>query len=115
MWVVEVSAIFGNALDNAIEGVSKLPDPSQRLIRLSVARQKGFLRIKVENRCVDRLAVEGELPRTTKADSSQHGYGLKSIRATAEKYGGTVTVQAEGGWFTLGLLVPIPAANKTVE
>jgi len=115
MGVVEVSAIFGNALDNAIEGVSKLPDPSQRLIRLSVARQKGFLRIKVENRCVDRLAVEGELPRTTKADSSQHGYGLKSIRATAEKYGGTVTVQAEGGWFTLGLLVPIPAANKTVE
>lgn len=116
MGVVEVSAIFGNALDNAIEGVSKLADPSQRLIRLSVARQKGFLRIKVENRCVEDLAVEGELPRTTKVDSSQHGYGLKSIRATAEKYGGTVTVQAEGGWFTLGVLVPFPPlGKKTME
>lgn len=109
MGVVEVSALFGNALDNAIEGVSRLPDPAQRLIRLSVDRQKGFLRIKVENRCVEDLSVGDELPRTTKADSSQHGYGLKSIRSTAEKYGGSATVRAEEGWFTLGVLIPIPA------
>lgn len=112
MGVVEVSALFGNALDNAIEGVGRLPDPDRRLIRLSVARQKDFLRIKVENSCVEDLVVGEELPRTTKADKSQHGYGLKSIRATAEKYGGTVTVRAEAGWFTLGVLIPIPAAGQ---
>lgn len=108
MGVVEVSALFGNALDNAIEGVSKLPDPEQRLIRLSVTQQRGFLCVKVENRCLDSLVVQGELPRTTKADKNLHGYGLKSIRATAERYGGSVTVQAEGGWFTLGVMIPIP-------
>lgn len=117
MGVVEVSALFGNALDNAIEGVDKLSDPEQRLIRLSVTRQRGFLCVKVENRCVDGLVIDGELPRTTKADISLHGYGLKSIRATAEKYGGSVTVQAEQGWFTLGIVIPIPpgAVQKTVE
>lgn len=117
MGVVEVSALFGNALDNAIEGVDKLSDPEQRLIRLSVTRQRGFLCVKVENRCVDGLVISGELPRTTKADKSLHGYGLKSIRATAEKYGGSVTVQAEDGWFTLGILIPIPpgAAREEAE
>ena len=111
MGVVEVSALFGNALDNAIEAVSKLADREQRLIRLSVARQKGFLCVKVENRCLDSLVVEGELPRTTKPDKALHGYGLKSIQATAEWYGGSVTVQAEKGWFTLGIVIPIPAGK----
>ena len=111
MGVVEVSALFGNALDNAIEAVSKLADREQRLIRLSVARQKGFLCVKVENRCLDSLVVEGELPRTTKPDKALHGYGLKSIQATAERYGGSVTVQAEKGWFTLGIVIPIPAGK----
>lgn len=111
MGVVEVSALFGNALDNAIEGVDKLSDRTQRLIRLSVTRQRGFLCIKVENRCVDDLTIDGELPRTTKTDKSLHGYGLKSIRATAEKYGGSVTVHAERGWFTLGIVIPLPSGG----
>ena len=107
--VVEISALFGNALDNAIEGVGRLTDPEQRLIHLSVTQQKGFLRVKVENRCVDGLVVGEELPKTTKEDRGLHGYGLKSIRATAEKYGGSVTLRAENGWFTLGILIPRPA------
>jgi len=111
MGTVEVSALFGNALDNAIEGVSKLSDPEQRLIRLAVTQQRGFLCIKVENRCLDSLVIQGELPRTTKADKTLHGYGLKSIRATAERYGGSATVQAEKGWFTLGIVIPIPAVQ----
>ena len=115
--VVEISALFGNALDNAIEGVGRLDDPEQRLIHLSVAQQKGFLRVKVENRCVDGLVVGEELPKTTKEDKGLHGYGLKSIRATAEKYGGSVTLRAENGWFTLGVLIPRPggAMPQTAE
>ena len=109
---VEISALFGNALDNAIEGVNRLSDPDQRMIHLSVTRQKGFLRIKVENRCVDGLTLGDELPRTTKEDKGLHGYGLKSIRATAEKYGGSMTLQAKDGWFTLGILIPLPAEGR---
>lgn len=113
MGVMDVSALFGNVLDNAIEGVSRLSDPEQRLIRLSVTRQKGFLRIKAENRCEDVLVVEGELPKTTKQDKGQHGYGLKSIRATVEKYSGSVTLQAKNGWFTLGILIPLPTGSSS--
>lgn len=33
---MDICSIFGNALDNAIEGVEKLADPQQRLIRVAV-------------------------------------------------------------------------------
>lgn len=106
----EVSALFGNAMDNAIEAVWRLEDPDQRIINLSVSQKKGFLRIRVENRCIPDLVVKKGLPATSKEDTGLHGYGLKSIKATAEKYGGSVTCSAEDGWFTLGILIPRPAA-----
>ena len=34
---MDIASLFGNALDNAIEATSKLPDPQQRLIRLARA------------------------------------------------------------------------------
>ena len=106
MDVMDLSALFGNALDNAIEGVSVLPDTGQRLIHLAVTRQKGFVSIRLENRCRESLYVDKGLPRTTKRDKGLHGYGLKSIQATVEKYGGSVTVHAENGWFELRILIP---------
>lgn len=107
MDVMDLSALFGNALDNAIEGVSVLPDDEQRLIHLSVARQKGFISIRLENRCKETMHIEKGLPSTTKAEKGLHGYGLKSIQATVAKYGGSVTVHAENGWFELRILIPL--------
>lgn len=108
MDVMDLSALFGNALDNAIEGVSILPSDEQKLIHLSVARQKGFVSVRLENRCKESLHIEKGLPSTTKAEKGLHGYGLKSIQATVEKYGGSVTVRAENGWFELRILIPVP-------
>ena len=107
MDVMDLSALFGNALDNAIEGVSVLPGDEQRLIHLSVARQKGFVSIRLENRCKETMHIEKGLPSTTKAEKGLHGYGLKSIQATVAKYGGSVTVHAENGWFELRILIPL--------
>lgn len=107
MDVVDLSSLFGNALDNAIEAVGRLPDPEQRLISLTVCRQKDFLRIRVENRCEQELVLENRLPHTTKADKGLHGYGLKSILATADKYSGSATIHAADGWFALSILIPL--------
>lgn len=111
MSIMDLSALFGNALDNAIEGVSKVPEAEQRLIHVSVSRQRGFLRIQIQNRCPEDMVTGDELPGTTKGDRRYHGYGLKSIRATAEKYGGSIAVHGEKGWFDLGVLIPLPAED----
>ena len=114
MSVIDLSTLFGNAMENAIESVSRLPNPEHRLIHLSVARQKGFVRIRLENRC-DQSLVLTEFPGTTKQDKRNHGYGLKSIRSTAEKYGGSAVVRAENGWFELRILIPVDGESKTIQ
>ena len=84
-----------------------MQDLEKRLIHLSVARQKGFVHIRLENTYAGELKFDGDLPITTKADSRNHGYGLKSIRQTAKKYGGSATVAAKGAWFELRILLPL--------
>ena len=48
------------------------------------------------------------LPLTTKKNKADHGYGMKSIRYTAEKYNGTITVQTKNQIFMLQILIPVP-------
>lgn len=86
MHPMDISALFGNALDNAFESVSKIEDTDKRLIYVYVARQKNFLRIRIENCYEGRIRFEGGMPVTDKTDHRFHGYGTKSIRRIAEQY-----------------------------
>ena len=72
------------------------------------------IRDRFENYCEGSLNFSEGLPVTTKEDRNFHGYGLKSIRYVAKKYGGTVTARMEKQWFVLQLLFPRPAQPKEV-
>jgi hypothetical protein len=105
---MDIAALFGNILDNAIESVSKIERKERRLIHLAVVKQKGFLRIRAEN-CYEEAPKleEGEIV-TSKKDRQYHGFGIKSIKNTVKKYGGSTTIQTKKGWFELRILIPIP-------
>lgn len=104
---MDIASLFGNALDNAIEATSKLPDKQQRLIRLALYGQGRFTVIRVENYYDSTLRKDstGAL-RTTKRDAARHGFGVKSIRHIAAQYGGEVTIRTEDHWFVLTVLIP---------
>ena len=102
----DLSVLFGNALDNAIESVEKISDADKRLIHLTISREKSFLRIRVENCYEGEINFVGGLPSTAK-DARYHGYGMKSIRSIVEKYNGSMTVKAQDGWFELRILFPV--------
>lgn len=105
--VTDICTIFGNALDNAMESVILQADPQKRLIHLSVSAQKTFVFIQVSNYCEEKPHMKaGQMPATTKSDKSNHGFGLKSIRYSAEKYGGTMSVDIKKNWFELRILLP---------
>ena len=104
---MEIAALFGNMLDNAIESVERVEDPGQRLIRLYVAAENGFLRIRMENTCAGTLRFEDGLPLTTKDDARFHGFGMKSMRRTVEKYGGSLVAEQDENWFSLKILIPM--------
>lgn len=107
MQVTDICSIFGNALDNAIEHVILIPDPKKRLIHLTVSAQKGFVFIKIENYCEAEIYKNEEnLIATTKTDSKNHGFGLKSIRRAVEKYDGSLAFGVQQNWFELKILLP---------
>ena len=53
------------------------------------------------------------LPVTTKGDEDYHGFGMLSMRAVAEQYGGGLSVAAGDGLFTLDVV--LSAAQSTAE
>ena len=108
----DVSVLFGNALDNAIESVSKILTPEKRLIHLAVSSQKAFVHIRLENCCEEQLSFRDGLPVTTKKDAAYHGFGMKSMRKITEKYDGTLTAALKDGWFELRILLPIPVDHR---
>ena len=108
MKLEDIYAIFGNALDNAIAAVGKLQDREKRVISTKMITQNHIMVIQVRNYYNAELDFEGGLPLTTQNESQGHGFGMKSIRYTAEKYNGTISVRAEDDIFTLQILIPIP-------
>lgn len=95
----DICTLVGTALDNATESVQTLKNPEKRLIRAAIYAQHGFVMLRFENYCETPVPLDAEgLP--------PHGYGVRAVRATAQKYGGTVTVHCEDNWFILRVLVP---------
>ena len=107
METMDICSIFGNALDNAIESVLAIPEKEKRLIHVTVAKQKSFILIRVENYFEGNLEYsKGEL-ESTKKEKAFHGYGIKSIRYTVNKYDGAVDIDTENQWFNLKILIPM--------
>ena len=95
---VDLVTILGNLLDNALEAVEGT-EGNLRFINLTIRRINEMLIIKLENGCKTAPVItEGEL-KTTKQDTDLHGWGLKSVRTTAEHYDGTVEAEYGGGRF----------------
>ena len=103
---LDVSTIFGNGLDNAIEASEKLPE-EQRAILMKSGKMQNFFSVLIENNCLQESRTTKD--RTTKNDDFLHGFGISNMRKVAEKYGGQLTTKCESGKFLLKILLPIPS------
>lgn len=106
----DLTAILGNLLDNALEAAKKARG-DRRFIRLTVRRINNMLVIKVENGCeAPPVSKQGELI-TSKTEGGLHGWGLKSVRAAAEKYDGIVETMYEDHVFRAVVTLSFEAVN----
>ncbi len=101
---LDISTIFGNALDNAIEASEKMAE-NMRLITVKAARIHDMMVIAVENNMQPDTPV---YERTSKKDTLMHGFGIANIQSAAERYGGQCTTKAGDGKFVLKVVIPIP-------
>lgn len=101
---LDISTIFGNAIDNAIEASEKLPE-ERRLVTVRAERVRDMLLIAVENNILTGTqAPEG----TTKKDRFVHGFGIPNIKKAVEKYGGQCSFRQENDTYQLKMLLPMP-------
>ncbi len=107
---LDLSSLFQNALTNAINAVSALPEGVERFISLSAARDGNMLTIHMENPCGEDIDFVDGLPRT-KEDPDWHGFGMKSMDRIAGKYNGMLTAQQRGRMFFLDILLLAPEAG----
>lgn len=99
---IDLCAIIGNLLDNAIEAVLPLP-PESRFIRIYRGMLKSQLYISVTNSTASEPRKIGEKYVSTKGEG--RGVGLMRVDSIARRNGGTVNRQNESGVFATEVLL----------
>ncbi len=97
----DLCALFGNALDNAIEAAQ---NTEERKIKVRCKAERGLFMLRVEN---SRSGQVQEDLRTTKADKKFHGFGLAGMREMVTRYDGCLEAGAKDGSFELVVSIPL--------
>ncbi len=108
----DVYTIFPNALDNAIEACRKLPE-AERTVTFRSRMDGQSVFVTIRNPVAGEIRTKNGLPQTSKADKAAHGYGLRSIKKAAGKYGeDNVSFLVEDGTFELRLCLNYKQAGE---
>lgn len=108
----DMCTILSNLLDNAIEAAAETEQKG--CVCLTVRRINYLLLIKVTNPCSEHIKSFEDIPKTTKANKNLHGWGLRSVRDTVEKYSGTLECGAQDGVFTVKIMMQWEKKAKIV-
>ncbi len=98
---VMFSTILSNALDNALNAQTELPE-AQRYISLMLKTSDGKLLLSVKNPCAHRPVLQDGMPV---ASQEGHGYGTKSIVYLTQKLGGNCQFLFQNGVFVLQIIL----------
>lgn len=89
----DLVSLLGNVLDNAIEACEKLSVKKE--IELNVKKEGVYLFIEVKNSIEESILKHNPKFESMKTDKINHGLGVKSIKAIANKYDGLVKYEEE--------------------
>lgn len=106
----ELCSLLSNSLENAVTAAAQVTPPGKRTVTLRTAVYQRKLLLSVENTYAGEVSMQGGLPQSTLAG---HGYGTRSIAAIAERHGGQALFSADGGVFSLKVLLPLSGMADT--
>lgn len=99
----DMTTIFSNLLDNAIEACSKVPI-ERREIDLKIYKFNEFITISVRNPYDGKLVWDKDSLVSTKGGKHM-GLGLKNVKSAVEKYEGTMQRKSDEGRFEVKILM----------
>ncbi|MBY2228902.1 ATP-binding protein [Clostridioides difficile] len=105
---IDVSSIFSNILDNAIEACDKIVDENiNKYIRIKGTITKSFFVLKCENSKLNQLTFNKNILLTNKMDKFVHGIGIQSIKSSLQKYNGELLFENSIDKFILNIYIPL--------
>lgn len=104
MNVIDVYTLFGNAVDNAVEAVRKLPEAEKKIVNIVLERKGDMVIVNISNFFDGNIVFQGDVPETSKRENpGYHGFGMKSMKLIAEKYNGALHAKVNGDIFNLSI------------
>lgn len=107
MEMIDVTSIFSNLLDNAIEACNKIERSEKRYINIRGTIVKKYFVIKCENSKINKINIKNNKFLSDKKDKYIHGIGIQSIKSSIKKYNGDLEIKAEDNKFTSMIYIPI--------
>lgn len=113
----DIYSIFQNGIHNAVDAVLRLEEPERRIIRLTVKRVESMISIHMENYVCygDQIKFENGLPVSRKPDKEYHGFGMRSMRLSVEKYGGVLCADIKENIFCVDIMIPYRGRQQQTE
>lgn len=103
----DITSLFCNLLDNAVEAAHNIPDS---FIEVNTSRRDKtpFIMITVINSCrTNPFSKQDGSLMTNKPDQLKHGFGLKSIRKTVKKYNGDMQMYFDDETMTFHTIITL--------
>lgn len=105
----ELCALLSNSLENALNAAIRLPDPANRTISVFFCIRQDNLLLEIKNPCQGEIVMEDGLPLSP---SPGVHCGCRSIRSIALRRQGMCSFAAEGGIFTLRVVIPMKQSAR---
>ncbi len=101
----DIVTILSNLLDNAIEA-AKQCDIGKRIVKIKMLYEDAVLSIAVSNSYkAEPVLTEDGYIRTTKKDREEHGWGMRNVVATLEKYNAEYIIDYKNGEFVFSIIM----------
>lgn len=101
----DIVTILSNLLDNAI-GAAKQCDIGKRIVKIKMLYEDAVLSIAVSNSYkAEPVLTEDGYIRTTKKDREEHGWGMRNVVATLEKYNAEYIIDYKNGEFVFSIIM----------
>ena len=102
---LDLCVLLGNALDNAIEGVS---GEGNNEIYLELRNVDNFFMISVKNTITNSVLEYNPNLISTKNEKEVHGLGILSMKEVVQKYNGSIEFYESDNKFCCDMLLDIP-------
>lgn len=99
---MDFCVIFANAIENATNACKRLTNTEDRRLNILCKNKDGKLFIQITNTYGGHVLFMDNMPVRT---PENHGLGIKSIVAVAEKYGGLCSFTAADGLFNTSIIL----------